>query len=364
SLVRGRYRLQASEVLIETGPGTGRMKDVTFTTCEKLSPDYRLQARELSLLPGNRIHARGASVYLGRFKVFTLPSVKLAIGRKGFSADTFPRPAFDKDEGFGIAQKLALIDTDRLQVNADLRVTVRRGLEGELESVWGVDGDLTGLPGRYLTYESLRSSVLTMPRTFSREFYQYGPASTGHIARLRQFGRFSLRQRTYDVRNTGLLLYRQPEIGLAYTAPALNLTRTCLDPRLEIYPTVNVSWGRFRETPGPPAFMSRTLAGVVVGANIVPLGPRTAIQPLIACTAAAYEGSKHYGTTAYAIDVSHILSNGSVASLRYIKRRESGASPFLFDTINIIRELQTAFQIRVGSEVVGFVAGCDADSRK
>lgn len=364
SLLSGRYKVRASEVLVDTRLGTGTMRDAVFTTCDKAVPDYRFQARELSFLPGNRIHARGASLFLGRFKMLTLPSVKVAVGRRGFSTDTFPRPGFDKDDGFGISQKLTLVDTDRLQVGADVRVTAKRGLEGELESVWGVDGDLAALPGRYLTYESLRSSVLTMPRTFGREPYSPAAADTSGIARLRQFGRFSLRQRTYDVRNTGLLLYRQPEIGLAYTGSPLNLARTCLDPRLEIYPTVNVSWGRFRETPGAPAFTGRTLLGVVVGGNILPLGPRTAVQPLAAYTVAAYQGGLHYSTFAYALDAGHITPNGSIASVRYIKRDGSGASPFLFDTINIAREFQAAFQLRVGSQVIGFVAGCDADKRK
>ena len=364
SLLSGRYRIRASEVLFDTRLGNGRMTNVVFTTCDKGEPDYRFTARELSLLPHNRIHARWASVFLGRFKVFTLPSMKLAIGRKGLSTDTFPRPGFDKDDGFGISQKLALIDTERLQVNADVRLTSKRGLEGEVDNVWGIDGDLIGLPGRFLTYESLRSSVLTMPRSFGREPYQPAAVDIRGIARLRQFGRVSLKQRTYDIRNTGLLVYRQPEIGVAYTAPALNLTQTCLDPRLEMYPTINVSWGQFRETPGTTALTNRAGVGIVAGANLFALGPRTAIQPLAAYSAAEYQGDMFYRTSAYALDASHILPDGSIASLRYIKRNQSGASPFLFDTINIVREFQAAFQLRLRSQVVGFVAGYDADTGK
>ncbi|MCX8053410.1 MAG: hypothetical protein N3B12_06350 [Armatimonadetes bacterium] len=375
-LASGRYKIRASEALFDARLRTGALRDVEFTTCDKLNPDYRFSARELSLLPLNRIHAKRASLFLGKVKVVTLPSVKIAVGRKGYSTDTFPRPGFDENEGFGLAQKLALVDTDRLQLNADVRLTVKRGLEGELDDTWGIDGDLVSLPGRFLTYESLRSSALTMPRTFGRRGCEQQSAGLsfedgqevntgdGRIARLRQFARFSVKQRTYDIRNTGLLVYRQPEIGLSYTAPSLNLTRTCLDSRLEMYPTISVSWGQFREAPGSASLTRRTLIGVVAGVNIVPLGPCTAIQPVVAYTAAAYQGGMFYRTSTYAIDASHILPDGSIASLRYIKRDESGASPFLFDTINIVREFQGAFQARVGSQVVGFVAGYDASTRK
>jgi len=364
SLLSRKYRIRASELLFDTRSMNGKMSDVVFTTCDKAQPDYRFVARELSLLPHNRIHARGASVFLGKFKVFTLPSVKLAIGRKGVSTDTFPRPGFDKDDGFGISQKLGLIDTERLQVNADVRVTAKRGLEGEVDNTWGIDGDLIGLPGRFLTYESLRSSVLTMPRYFGSETEQTPQTSLLGVARLRQYGRFSLKQRTYDIRNTGLLVYRQPEIGLTYTARSLNLTRKCLDPRLEMYPTINVSWGQFRETPGSTALTNRAAVGVVAGGSLFSLGPRSAIQPLIAYSAAAYQGGMSYRTSAYAIDASHIFSDGSIASLRYIKRNEWGTSPFLFDTINMTSEFQGAFQLRLRSQIIGFVAGFDADTGK
>jgi len=364
SFLSNKHRVWASEVAYDTRTMNATMKDVVFTTCDKPRPDYRFVARKLSLLSHNRIHAQGASLFVGQFKVFTLPSVKLAIGGKGVSTDTFPRPSFDKDDGFGIAQKLALVDADRLQVNADVRLTIKRGLEGEVDNTWGIDGNLTGLPGRFLTYDSLRSSALTMPRSFGSEPEQLARLSTLGVARFRQFGRFSLKQRTYDIRNTGLVVYRQPQLGLTYTADALNLTRCELDPRLRIYPQIETSWGRFRETPGAAGLTGRTNVGIVVGANVLPLGRRTALQPVFACSTSSYAGGMSYNTSAYAVDAGHVFPDGSIASLRYIKRNQSGASPFMFDTVQIFREVQGAFQVRIGPGVLGFVAGFDADTGK
>ena len=95
--------------------------------------------------------------------------------------------------------------------------------------------------------------------------------------------------------------------------------------------------------------------------NLLPLGPRTAVQPVFAYSAFRYQGGMSYTTSACAIDAGHVFRDGSVVSLRYIKRSQSGESPFLFDTINISREFQGAFQARLGSQVLGFVAGYDAD---
>lgn len=358
-----KRRITASEAEYNMATATGVFENVTFTTCcRETKPDYRIEAREVTLLEGNRLRARGVSVYLGRLKVLALPSMKLRLGGATATTQVFPRPSFSKDEGLSVAQKLVLADSDRLRAMADLRLSTGHGIQGEVHNILGIDGKLTGFPGRFLTYESLRSNALTMhvgPENPCSETDEREPPDT---ARLRQFGVFSLNQETYSVRDTGLLVFRQPEVGLQYIGRQLGLAGARLHPRLEIYPELTASWGRFRESPGQVGFTDRSRFGLLTGINLISFGPYTAIQPAVEFSVARYGTGDTYTTSAYGIDASHLSRNGSLTAVRYINRRESGRTPFEFDRVQVFREIQGAVQTRVGRwHTLGLVAGYDLD---
>ena len=241
---------------------------------------------------------------------------------------------------------------------------MKRGFEGQFDDTWGVDGQLLGLPGRYVSYESMRSSALTMPRVFPSVSCTPEELMPKGEAHLRQFATFSLRQRTYDIRNTGLLVYRQPELGARYVGNQFSLGHSELDPRLELYPEMTVSWGRFKEDPGTVGLTDRTNFNVALPVNCLPLGRWTSIQPIFNYSMSNYQGGDAYKTSAFGIDAGKLFPNGSLASIRYIKRNQSGTSPFIFDTVDIFSELQTAFQVRFGRHVAGFILGYDGDEGK
>lgn len=355
-------RVTASEVSYDTASRTGKLKDIMFTTCEGVHPDYRFEARELTLLGKDRVRVRGASFYLGRLKVLTLPTLVFRAGGRGSGRNMFPRPSYDKDDGFGLAQEFRLSDTDRFRALADLAFKSKRGLEGQIEYEYGLDGTLAPLPGRFLPYEAQQSSAPVMPMIPITEHSEQRSSET--IARLRQFGRFSLKQRTYDIRNTGLLVFRQPELGLTYIAPHVDLAGTELDPQLRLYPQIATTWGRYKETPGQERFTSRIGVNLAMTANLLPLGRSAAIQPIVMYGVSSYGNDSSYRTWGYGIDASCLFSSGAIATARYIKRNDSGRSPFLFDTVDIFREFQGAFQVPIGRHIVGFVAGLNVDTGK
>jgi len=357
----GVERLTASSAEYNTANDTGTLKDATFTTCANSAPDYHLAAREISLLGNNRIRAKGIGLYIGNFRVLALPFIKLRVGGRSATRHIFPRPGFDQADGFTLAQDFRLIDDDRLRTNADLRFTSRMGVQGQIYSIFGFDGDIIDLPGRYLTFDSLRSGVLELPPQTDVNCQSIaGPDP--RAARLTGFGTFTLRQRTYNINNTHLAVYRQPELGMTYTASQINLTGTRLDPRLEIYPQAITNWGLFRESPGAASYTGRTTAGVISAINILPLGPNTAVQPVLGYDWSGYSNGDNYRVGSIGMDASHLWGNGSIGSVRYIKRHESGRTPFQFDRVEINQELQSAVQVQYGKYVAGLVVGYNFDN--
>jgi len=357
----GKERLSAASAEYNTATGAGRLQHATFTTCSNTRPDYHLTAREISLLPNHKLRAKGIALYVGNFKVLALPMIKIRAGRRSATRHVFPTPGFDQTDGVTLSQEFRVIDEDNLRANADLRFTEKKGIQGQIYSLIGLDGNISDLPGRYLTFDSLRSGVLELPPETDENCASIaGPDP--RAARLVGFGTFALRQRTYNINNTGLMVDRRPELGLSYRANQIYLTKSRLDPRLEIYPQATTSWGLFRESPGLESSTSRTTAGVLAAANILPLGPNTTLQPIFAYDWSGYGVPSDYRVASTGFDAGHLWRNGSIGSIRYIQRHESGQTPFQFDRVQINRELQTAMQVGFGGYVAGLVIGYNFDT--
>lgn len=360
---RGRIRIIADDATYDANTTIGTMNHVTFTTCDNLRPDYRIVAKEVTLLPG-RFRARHVALYLGGIRVITLPNLRFKMGGNGGSAKIFPTPGFDNQDGVTLSQTLRFADASRFRAAADLRLTTNSGIQGEVQGVYGIDGGLMDLPGRTFSYESLRGNALKMPQEIA-----VAPCSSEVLrqldaARLYGIGVFSLKQRVYDVMDQGLIVYRQPEFAMKYVAEGLNFTKTKLDPRLEIYPEVTASWGRFKEVPGPNGFIQRENVSALLALNVLPLGRNTAVQPVFFHNWANYQNGDFYQSNSWAIDASHITKNGGIVSARYIKRNDSGVTPFQFDNVDILKEYQAGFQMRINKYVVGLVTSYNADNNQ
>ncbi|MGQ9456383.1 MAG: hypothetical protein ACUVT8_09650 [Armatimonadota bacterium] len=358
----GGFKIRASEIWFDTEKKSGSMNHAIFTTCDRSSPDYHLEARNLTLLSGDRIRARGVAFYIGRFRVISLRSVTLAAGRRGFATDVFPRPSYDEQEGAGIAQKLPLVNTGRWNLVTDLRFTTRRGLIWEAESTWGINGELTPLPSRLLTSESLQFSGMPVFQVFAPAGQADSNLPRG--ASLRQFLRFAVNQRVHHIRYPGLAVSKQPEISLSYVGRALGLKDTNVDPQLLLHPVVTFSAGRYEDNANGGVLRGRVGLEAAVAFNLLRSRHKMAVQPVFGYSVYNYEGDQSYSIRLSGLDISRIFRDGSSFSLRYLNRVDSGASPFVFDTVQVAHDLQGSFQVRLGSQILGFAAVYDAERKE
>lgn len=358
---RGRLRIKASEGVYNYDTQEGHLKDVWFTTCAASNPDYHLTAREVTLLPNHMLRVKDVSLYVGRARVLMLPWMKLRIGGRSATANIFPRIGYDSRDGVTLSQTLRVTDTTRSRTNLDLSLTTLHAIEGAMNSRYGIGGRLVDLPGRYLTYGSMRARALDIPQPPA---YDCDPQllRPTNAAPLQPFGTFTIRQRTYNAKSLGLVVYRQPELGMTYIGNQLSLTNRKLDPRIEIYPQITTSYGRYKEVPGHSEFTSRYQVAAQGAVSTFWLGPSTAIQPLGTITYSSYGGGQAFRTFGAGIDVAHITRDGSFFGARYISRTSSGSSPFIFDNVDINKEIDVVSQFYKGKRVAGAALTYDADN--
>jgi LPS-assembly protein len=83
----------------------GRWSGVVVTTCNYPNPHYRLEAKELSVIPGRRVIIRKPKVFLGETLIFTYPfdfvtniGGSLRSGRQAI----FPKLGYESGKGAGI----------------------------------------------------------------------------------------------------------------------------------------------------------------------------------------------------------------------------------------------------------------------
>lgn len=357
--LQGSERAWASEACYDLDASGGVIRNAVFTTCSERRPDYRIEAREVRLLPNNRLTARHVSLYIGNFRVLTLPALRFRVGGRAATRAVFPRPGYDSFDGFTLSQAFRLVDRDRAIVTLDLSITQKNSFSGELVSAYGFGGDLVAFPGRLFTYGSLREKALDLPQRPAGAQCDPQLLRPANPARLRSFGVVTLKQRTFDIRNEDLVVNRQPELGLSYIGHQIYATNQRLDPRLEIYPEYTASWGRFEEEPGAEGFLTRRTVSALVPVSALPLGESSAVQPMGFFSLSRYGNGDEYRNWTFGIDASHLFPGGSFVSGRYLRRYESGVTPFQFDNVDINREFQAAFQVQSRSNILGLVLNYD-----
>lgn len=355
---KGTQRFLADEAEYDLDAETGTARNVFFTTCTCERPDYHITAGSLMIRPNDKLVARNVSVYLGRTKLLTLPRMMLRMGGRSSTSSIFPRVGNDSRDGITLRQALRLIDTNQARSTLDLKLTQKHSLQASVNARYGVGGRLVDFPGRYVTYGTRRSRELNVPQPIADDCDPQLLRPT-NAARLQPFGLFTMRQRTYDANDPGLVVYRQPELGVSYLGSQLSFTRHKLDPRLELYPQITASWGLYKETPGQNTSLSRTQVVMQGAVNTLWLGPRTTIQPLGIASYADYPEGQSFRTWGWGIDAAHLARNDAYYSARYISRTSSGKTPFQFDNVDIKRELDITAQTYLHRHVFGLALNYD-----
>ena len=117
---RGGQRLFADEAEYDMEANTGNASNVFITTCSCEKPHYHISAKNIKLLPNQKLIARGLSVHLGKTRIISLPRMVLRLNNRTGPASLFPRLSNDSQEGLTLRHSLRLVDTPRTQTTLDL----------------------------------------------------------------------------------------------------------------------------------------------------------------------------------------------------------------------------------------------------
>ncbi len=94
AIVNGVYirseRMRSSPGLINAG-------ESMLTTCDPADPPYRVTASRIDAIPGDRVVAYGATLWLGRYGIFTLPVFIVSLRSPKETAGSFPSVGYTAD---------------------------------------------------------------------------------------------------------------------------------------------------------------------------------------------------------------------------------------------------------------------------
>lgn len=107
--------------------GKYTLYDATATTCKmKGTPDYRITARKVDVLPGVKIIAYQAKIWVKNTVLYSTTRYEKALNSEQDS-DGFPRFGFQNRDGFYITQRLAYPLSDTISVYTDMAFYSKAG---------------------------------------------------------------------------------------------------------------------------------------------------------------------------------------------------------------------------------------------
>jgi len=275
--------------------GTARRltaQGATATTCDPVRRAYRITAREIELIPGDRLTARHASVWLGPVRLLTLPVLRMSLRSGEETARSLPRAGYSSAEGLWI-DYLYYYDAGSL----------RGGLYTKYAAGLGL------IPRNFLRYETPAfAAELTVGRNQD------------------------VNSRVYD---------------LAEVTAGIPLRRVG-SSMLHLGGSVGTGW--FRE-PATTLETARSFAQIDLSVPSASVGALTTLTGTMAYRYAWYGTGATMATAQGSVSLTHRLSERTSFILSYrVLDVVSGATPFLFDTIpadDLVNEA-TAFFTRSG----------------
>jgi len=111
--------------------GTTHGDHASFTTCENQHAGYHVEAREIDVIPGDKLIARKAVVYLGPTAIFYLPLLViplLEVSDPRRQASFLPLVGYDSVEGFWIKARIGFGTTNTYYGYYRVEYYTRRGL--------------------------------------------------------------------------------------------------------------------------------------------------------------------------------------------------------------------------------------------
>jgi len=305
---------------IEFSPQSLVARHAYFTTCDAPQPDYSLAADEISLTaaqaaPGKQPQSgrltldRARVVYHGR-RLLALPRYSVAIGQIGQQGTSpFPATGFDREDG------------------PYATISYSLGRPGNPTTL--------GFSYRYTTFRGIRGYAGLQRET--------GPLqlSAGYVRREASTDR-DLQPDDFTTGLANVMVNREPEIRAL--APSLPLRRS-LSLRAEL------SAGSYSESEHFESDIRARANRVMVSAllAIAPhkIAPTLSLSHAIGWRESSYSTGQDFSIRFLRHSLEYTPSGPSRVALSYITRRGSGATPFLFDRVEVGRELLADVRFRL-----------------
>ncbi|MPM42746.1 LPS-assembly protein LptD [bioreactor metagenome] len=100
----------------------------TVTTCPAIVPDYHVSAEKIEIWPGEKMIAHNAKFWIKDKVIFSLPKYQTSL-KKDEGESQFPRIGYDSDDGVFISQYLEYPVTDNIAIYGDLGYYSKRGFD-------------------------------------------------------------------------------------------------------------------------------------------------------------------------------------------------------------------------------------------
>jgi len=279
----------------------------SFTTCERSPPDYHVTAGEIIVRPGDRIISRKSAVWFKGHRLVTLPTFGVSLRKRQRQRATALAPigGYSRRDGAFAGEHYTILPSAPAAVELDARYTTRRGIRafgrGEFYPRWGVVSVGAG------RREDLTASDLGL----------FAPAEP-------------IRDLTLD---------RLPEIAVASDVVPLAEWGTA---------TARIAAGRYFELPSRVR-ASRAAADLYFEGRAICRIKGMSVRSLAGVRGAWYDTGQHRGAFAYGLAAESQPSDHFAVRVGYIERGGSGAGPFVFDAIDISRELELGLSSRLGA---------------
>jgi lipopolysaccharide export system protein LptA len=272
-VVVDRFYLRSEQLQVR--PGVLTATDGMLTPCDPARPVIRITARRIELHPGDRLVATEASLWVGSFRVFTLPVYTVSLRTREETAQNFPRLGYSGPDGLW------------------------------LQYVHGYS--LGTVRGALLTKYGMRSGLI------ARNSLTYGRPP------------FSLDLTVGRNQDEDLQIYDQAEASLALAEQPLG--------GLPVLYSLELRHGWFQEaTTGLGAL--RTRYGVGFRVPQVALAPAVTLKAGASWSDAVYGTGDRQGVIRGNVALTRALDDRRTVSFTYDVLEVIGATPFLLDAVD------------------------------
>jgi hypothetical protein len=345
----------------EKGRQVLRATGAYFTTCIEQTPHYHITAREIRVLTSSRrVTAKGLSFWVGRTKLFSLPTFTRSFNRT--SESPIPLPAYSKDNFLQLHFTNSFVEEPKTLFNYDLTLSLKRTPSGTLtyETDLGNQSDDAPPPSsrKFTVTEPLRTALESSPALLRR-----GMPETD-LKRNTFYGLVTGNTFVYNRRRTDLRVSRLPEVGVSFRN-ILNRPARIDDPDFK-FPRAQTAFGTGFLSPANWFINAEAAFGYYqenpTHAQATRLGFRgDATSPLFVVLPQLYI---RYGGTLWAnvygnynaytlispeTELSYFLGHGTLIGAAYRYAKDFGKTPFEFDRRDVTHEMRLRYAYSGGA---------------